>query len=121
MGPVELQSAPVAPPAPPRLPRKSPAAAPVKVVEVAEAPKGLCQTCRHHTACGFRQKDSAAKLYCEEYEALRTPAATIVAPEASKAECPPSKLLGLCINCDHREICHLPKPEGGVWHCNEYQ
>ncbi|MHC4942009.1 MAG: hypothetical protein ACYTG7_03225 [Planctomycetota bacterium] len=28
---------------------------------------------------------------------------------------------GLCMNCAHREICLYPKPEGGVWHCEEYE
>jgi len=28
---------------------------------------------------------------------------------------------GLCVNCDHRFECRLPRPEGGVWHCEEYR
>jgi hypothetical protein len=28
---------------------------------------------------------------------------------------------GLCINCDVRNTCTFPKPEGGVWFCEEYQ
>jgi hypothetical protein len=28
---------------------------------------------------------------------------------------------GLCMNCDHRFECRLPRPEGGVWHCEEYR
>jgi hypothetical protein len=27
---------------------------------------------------------------------------------------------GLCMNCANRETCLYPKPEGGVWHCEEY-
>lgn len=27
---------------------------------------------------------------------------------------------GLCFNCDNRDNCMLPKPEEGVWHCEEY-
>jgi hypothetical protein len=27
---------------------------------------------------------------------------------------------GLCVNCANRETCLYPKPEGGVWHCEEY-
>ena len=27
---------------------------------------------------------------------------------------------GLCVNCDHRFTCTLPKPESGVWYCEEY-
>jgi hypothetical protein len=28
---------------------------------------------------------------------------------------------GLCVNCKYRETCLYPKPEGGVWHCEEYE
>jgi hypothetical protein len=31
-----------------------------------------------------------------------------------------TKFLGLCSNCDNRETCTYPKPEGGVWRCEEY-
>jgi NADH-quinone oxidoreductase subunit E len=30
------------------------------------------------------------------------------------------KYKGLCLNCANRETCTFPKPEGGVWHCDEY-
>lgn len=28
---------------------------------------------------------------------------------------------GLCINCEHRFTCTLPRPESGVWYCEEYE
>lgn len=28
---------------------------------------------------------------------------------------------GLCGNCKKRKNCSLPKPEGGVWRCEEYE
>ncbi|MFH1138863.1 MAG: hypothetical protein V1816_22525 [Pseudomonadota bacterium] len=28
---------------------------------------------------------------------------------------------GLCLNCLHRTECNLPKNEGGVWYCEEYE
>jgi hypothetical protein len=28
---------------------------------------------------------------------------------------------GLCSICEGREVCAFPKPEGGVWHCEEYR
>ena len=27
---------------------------------------------------------------------------------------------GLCVNCAHRNYCMFPRPESGVWHCEEY-
>ncbi len=32
-----------------------------------------------------------------------------------------ARFKGLCMNCDHRFECMLPRPEGGVWHCEEYR
>jgi len=34
---------------------------------------------------------------------------------------PPRPVMGLCSNCTHRESCGLPRPESGVWHCEEYE
>jgi hypothetical protein len=31
------------------------------------------------------------------------------------------ELPGLCRNCARLDDCTYPKPEGGVWHCNEYE
>jgi hypothetical protein len=31
------------------------------------------------------------------------------------------KYMGLCMNCLHRDTCTFPRPEGGVWRCNEYE
>ena len=28
---------------------------------------------------------------------------------------------GLCKNCKKRKTCTLPRPEGGVWRCEEYE
>jgi hypothetical protein len=29
--------------------------------------------------------------------------------------------MGICSNCDNCRTCVFPKPEGGIWHCEEYQ
>ena len=28
---------------------------------------------------------------------------------------------GLCCTCEDCRVCKYPKPEGGVWHCEEYR
>ena len=28
---------------------------------------------------------------------------------------------GLCKNCKKNETCQLPKPEGGIWRCEDYE
>jgi len=40
-------------------------------------------------------------------------------PTGTKPEV--GELKGLCINCENRFTCILPKPAGGVWHCEEYR
>jgi len=30
------------------------------------------------------------------------------------------EIVDLCATCVKRDTCTLPKPEGGVWHCEEY-
>jgi len=30
-------------------------------------------------------------------------------------------LLGLCVHCIHRQTCRRPRPEGGVWHCEDHE
>jgi hypothetical protein len=39
------------------------------------------------------------------------------APRAARDESSP----GLCRTCRKRNVCELPKPLGGVWHCQEFQ
>ncbi len=43
-------------------------------------------------------------------------------PEETKDKKPEERVFkGLCINCDLRFTCTLPKPETGVWYCEEYR
>ncbi len=32
-----------------------------------------------------------------------------------------SRYKGLCKNCRKRDNCQLPRPEGGVWRCEDYE
>jgi hypothetical protein len=63
-------------------------------------------------------------VQCEEFEIEVTPAppatgaASRVAPKPDRNR---RKYLGLCENCESRETCGFPRPDGGVWHCEEYQ
>jgi hypothetical protein len=40
---------------------------------------------------------------------------------ASPREEDPDPYKGLCKNCKKQKTCKLPKPEGGVWRCEDYQ
>jgi hypothetical protein len=43
------------------------------------------------------------------------------AERAQPGKSPHEEFRGLCFTCGKSNICSLPKPEEGVWHCVEYQ
>jgi hypothetical protein len=86
--------------------------------------RGLCSTCAHSIKCMLkRAKDNIMGVqHCEEYETAYLPAA-VRSPEQSSKRFKQSlpKILGLCSNCDNYFSCSFPRPESGVWHCEDYQ
>lgn len=87
---------------------------------------GLCSTCNNNPGCFHRARRGPA-LFCEmfdDYVAL--PAAgdrlrsTSTGPGSPAVE-DPASAAGLCVNCENRRICNLPKLAGGVWHCENYE
>jgi len=91
----------------------------------------LCSTCSLGPACAYRQASARPVWYCNEYEhtvpAFMSRADTRKSQKRSSDNPAPKQSLadgqfkGLCQNCENRETCLLPKPEGGVWHCEEYR
>jgi hypothetical protein len=87
---------------------------------------GLCATCTEAPHCAYVKNASRPILFCEMFnegepkEQIETeqPLSSPRSPEEGR---PVSQLKGLCANCDHRDTCTYPKPEGGVWHCEEYR
>jgi hypothetical protein len=86
--------------------------------------RDLCSTCNHAETCGSRSTPERPILFCELFEA------SAPAPTAAPAAAPPAALAGgqgavehkgLCANCENRETCTMARPEGGVWHCEEYR
>ena len=91
---------------------------------------GLCSTCNNAPTCFYRARRGPA-LFCELFDGYAPPAELIT----SKRAPPPadssaasravaeetSKYTGLCVNCEHRQTCTHPKPDGGVWHCENYE
>lgn len=52
-----------------------------------------------------------------EDQALAAPCGEPLPDARSRTDETPA---GLCLNCDHRADCALPKAAGGVWFCEEY-
>lgn len=93
----------------------------------------LCSTCRYSTKCVLKKDPSPGIQFCEEYETGDSPerrrkkgifpAAPGLAGRYPQGigEQAVRTTLGLCSNCAHRKGCGFPKPESGVWHCEEYR
>jgi hypothetical protein len=83
---------------------------------------GLCMTCVHADGCAFRRDVSQAVLECDEFDMGPGPKSVIEVPSVSavKVGGQDTAFKGLCVNCDVRNECKLPRPEEGVWHCEEY-
>ena len=91
---------------------------------------GLCMTCNNAPDCYYRARRGPA-LFCELFDGYALPAErkiSVKAPAPADSSAPrraaaeeTAKYTGLCVNCENRRTCALPKPAGGVWHCEEYR
>ncbi len=89
---------------------------------------GLCADCQNAADCTFPRVAGQAVRQCEEFKGLeysgeRNPmegAFPLRSGFASDDENFEGRM-GLCLNCSNQKTCSFPKPEGGVWHCEEYQ
>ena len=86
---------------------------------------GICSTCVHAPACAFRIYGGQPVWHCSEFEfpeepdppAHESPRESVPEVQPGDRPVPP----GLCVNCEEREFCRLPRPASGVWHCEEYR
>jgi hypothetical protein len=91
---------------------------------------GLCSTCNNSPTCFHRARRGPA-LFCEMFDDYvasvlctegRRPASSAGPPTGLSAAAEEvSRYAGLCMNCEHRRSCRHPRPEGGVWHCEDYE
>jgi hypothetical protein len=88
---------------------------------------GLCMSCRNASSCTFPRDPAVPAFYCEEFEIDTT--TSIMSPGKGQPLATGSdafnedskKFIGLCSDCEGRKNCTFPKPEGGIWCCEEYQ
>lgn len=82
--------------------------------------QSICVTCAHSAGCMYLAGAKEAIRYCEEFETLG--GAPVQTRLQSPSEEPAKKTLqGLCCNCESSKGCTFSKPEGGIWHCEEYR
>jgi len=83
--------------------------------------RDLCSTCKHAEACGGRSTLERPVFFCELFEVLAPqPDLTPVRAPESESRQDAGEYKGLCVNCANRTTCTEPRPESGVWHCEEY-
>jgi hypothetical protein len=85
--------------------------------------RGLCGTCSLSTTCTFPRASERPIMHCDEfegYEFSKTVSSTKTTGISTVAE-NRVELKGLCKNCENRPTCSYPKPESGVWRCEEYE
>jgi len=89
---------------------------------------GLCSTCKHASECSFPGCPREPVFCCEEFDSGEPPPMKTTSrhnPQhnysGSNEDQDAARFSGLCSNCENRYDCALGKPEGGVWHCEEYQ
>ena len=93
--------------------------------------QGLCSCCKGASTCTYPKTPGHSILECDEFDGILAPPLGLVHP-ANVASVNPNhqanprgsdlkEYRGLCSNCEQRSTCTYPKPEGGVWHCEEYE
>jgi hypothetical protein len=102
-----------------------------KKTRAPEDDSGLCSTCIYTPACVNAARAKHPVMYCEEFNcemisSLRGAESQFTLKprpkrKSEKASNTVPELKGLCINCDNRKVCTHTKPEGGIWHCEEYR
>jgi hypothetical protein len=89
---------------------------------------GLCETCINVSTCSLKSI-SRAIIFCEEFDNFIPPmdhgserlfTRARVGSKEKTVSAGAEICRGLCMNCERRSQCALSKPEGGVWHCEEY-
>ena len=82
----------------------------------------LCSICAGISSCTYPKEPGKPILFCEEFKEYPSLSGKIAAKTepAGKVSKETKVFKGLCVNCENRETCVFPKPEGGVWHCEEY-
>jgi hypothetical protein len=80
--------------------------------------RDLCCTCDHARACSSVGTAERPVFFCEEFIAAGHDRRVRTGAFARLNRPAP---LGLCGDCDYRDTCQAARPEGGVWHCEEYR
>jgi hypothetical protein len=86
-------------------------------------PVGLCLTCNNRATCFHQMRRGFDAIYCEmfdDYVSLPEIDGMADDSKSTLSVINSGTINDLCVNCANRDTCRLPKPTGGIWHCEEY-
>ncbi|RJP37965.1 MAG: hypothetical protein C4547_04965 [Phycisphaerales bacterium] len=90
-----------------------------------DVPRGLCASCTLAQTCAYRRSVQRAVMFCDEFDGAQLPPAVRRCEPLAAARLDEAGLerrsRGLCATCTKRDGCTYPHPEGGVWHCEEFE
>ena len=92
------------------------------VLRVTRSMRGLCRTCANAEGCTFPRNPSRPVWSCEEFQGENvdpTDPPTLEGRRIPELMCETPELKGLCRDCANQTTCRYPRPEGGVWQCEE--
>ena len=90
---------------------------------------GICSTCNDGKICVSKKTRRGPVWFCEQFDdyvAVKELYETAYQPTDSQDRSgiradDSLRFKGLCINCENRQGCNYLKPNGGIWHCQEYK
>lgn len=86
----------------------------------------VCESCRNAHDCTFPKNGKKRIFLCDEFHGYEPLLVNIgklelTPPKTSnKEKAKLSSIKGLCSSCLNAGHCTFPKPESGVWYCDEY-
>jgi len=86
----------------------------------------LCSTCDEGISCNYSKSQQDPVIQCEEFSCAPTPShkndkESKMNNTDSEEKNNLNSYKGLCANCENSRSCIIEKPEGGIWHCEEYR
>ncbi len=89
-----------------------------------DVPRGLCISCTLARTCTYRLGAVRPVIFCDEFDGIQAPVAMRRSEPIAASQLElgaESRARGLCATCVKRDSCTYPRPEGGVWHCEEFE
>jgi hypothetical protein len=90
--------------------------------------RDLCCICTYRAKCMDHGTAGSPKLFCEEFDSNGHAPLILVQSDNGSARLHRfdeanhgDDVGGLCSNCENRSNCTIARPEGHIWHCEEYR